>query len=89
MTISCGSLAEELHILHLPTASTLMLEALSSGQPRVVRNTAKFLEVRTQDATWLQKQAHKRLRAVTVVVRARLCRDVRVLSLVIVSVGHV
>lgn len=46
MTISCGSLAEELHILHLPTANTLMLEALSSGQPRVVRNTAKFLEVR-------------------------------------------
>lgn len=45
ITISCGSLTEDLRILHLPTANTLMMEALSSGQPSVVHNTAKFLEV--------------------------------------------
>jgi hypothetical protein len=46
MTISCGSLAEDLRLLQLPAANTLVLEALASGQPQVVRNTAKFLEVR-------------------------------------------
>lgn len=45
VTISCGSLSEDLRILHLPTANTLMMEALNSGQPSVVHNTAKFLEV--------------------------------------------
>jgi hypothetical protein len=46
MTISCGSLAEDLRLLQLPASQTMMLEALTVNQPRVVRNTSKLLEVR-------------------------------------------
>jgi len=45
MTISCGSLSEDLRIMQLPTSNTLLMEALSQGQPRVVSNTANYLEV--------------------------------------------
>jgi hypothetical protein len=46
LTISCGSLAEELRLLQLPASQTMMVEALTASQPRVVRNTSKLLEVR-------------------------------------------
>ena len=46
MTISCGSLVEDLRLLQLPASQTMMLEALTVSQPRVVRNTSKLLEVR-------------------------------------------
>lgn len=46
MTISCGSLADDLRLLQLPISHTLLHEALSSGQPCVVHNTTKLLEVR-------------------------------------------
>lgn len=45
VTISCGSLTEDLRLLHLPTANTLMMDALNAGKPSVVHNTAKYLEV--------------------------------------------
>lgn len=42
--------------MQLPTSNTLLMEALSLGQPRVVSNTAHYLEVSEPTAALMASQ---------------------------------